>query len=56
MKTITQKMKFRESLIRYAAKYGVTKAAIRYNVNREYAYRWIRRYDGTLNLLEMDLL
>ncbi len=48
MKTITQKMRFRESLLRYAEKYGVQKAVIRYNVNRQYVYRWRKRYDGTL--------
>lgn len=48
MNTITQKMKFRQALIKYAMKNGVTKAAIRYDVNRQYVYRWLKRYDGTL--------
>ena len=47
MNTITQKIRFRQAIIKYAQKYGVTKAAIRYNVNRQYVYRWINRYDGT---------
>ena len=51
MATITQDMRFRPSLIRYAQKHGVTKAAIRYRVNRQYIYRWIRRYDGSLESL-----
>lgn len=51
MNTVTQKMKFRQSLIKYAEKYGVTKAAIKYNVNRQYIYRWMKRYDGTLQSL-----
>ena len=51
MNTVTQKMKFRQSLIKYATKYGVTKAAIKYNVSRQYVYRWKRRYDGTLQSL-----
>ncbi len=51
MKTITQKMKFRESMLRYAAKNGVTKAAVKYNVNRQYVYRWKKRYDGTMESL-----
>ena len=51
MNTVTQKIKFRQSLIKYAEKYGVTKAAIRYNVNRQYVYRWKNRYDGTLQSL-----
>ncbi len=48
MKTVTQDMLYRQALIRYAQKYGVTKAAIRYKTNRQYIYRWLKRYDGTL--------
>ena len=44
-------MKFRESMLRYAEKNGVTKASIKYNVNRQYVYRWKNRYDGTLESL-----
>ena len=51
MNKITQTMLYRQSLIRYAKKYGVTKAAIRYNTNRQYIYRWLKRYDGTLHSL-----
>ena len=47
MTTITQDMRFRLSLIKYAEKYGVTKAAIKYRTNRQYIYRWKRRYDGS---------
>ena len=51
MNKITQTMLFRQALIKYAEKYGVTKAAIRYRTNRQYVYRWKRRYDGTLESL-----
>ena len=51
MNTVTQKMKLRQSLIKYSKKYGVTKAAIKYNVTRQYIYFWKRRYDGTLQSL-----
>ena len=51
MNTITQTMKFRQALIEYSFKNGVTKAAIRYKVNRQYVYRWRKRYDGTLQSL-----
>lgn len=47
MATITQDMRFRLSLIRYADKYSVTKAACKYKVNRQYVYRWKNRYDGS---------
>lgn len=51
MNTITQTMKFRQALVEYSFKYGVTKAAIRYKVNRQYVYRWRNRYDGTIQSL-----
>ena len=51
MKTITQTMKFRQALVEYSFKHGVTKAAIRYKVNRQYVYRWRNRYDGSLQSL-----
>ena len=51
MNKITQDMRFRQSLLKYAEKNGVTKAAIKYKVNRQYVYRWRRRYDGTLESL-----
>ena len=52
MNKITQTARYRQSLILYAEKYGVTKAAIRYRTNRQYIYRWKKRYDGTLQSLE----
>ena len=51
MNTITQDMRFRQALIEYSLKYGVTKAAIRYKTNRQYVYRWRKRYDGTMQSL-----
>ena len=51
MTTITQDMRFRLSLIRYSEKHGVSKAAIRYHVNRQYIYRWKNRYDGSWDSL-----
>lgn len=51
MNRITQDMRYRLSLLKYAEKYGVTKAAIRYKTNRQYIYRWRKRFDGTLDSL-----
>ena len=51
MNTVTQTMQFRQSLLKYAEKYGATKAAIKYNVNRQYIYRWKRRYNGDIQSL-----
>ena len=51
MNKITQTMLYRQSLIKYAEKFGVTAAAIHYKENRQYIYRWRKRYDGTLKSL-----
>ena len=40
MASITQDMKYRLSLMRYAEKLGVTKADIKFKANRQYIYRW----------------
>ena len=44
-------MRFRQVVIEYSLKHGVTKAAVRYKLNRQYIYRWRKRYDGTLQSL-----
>lgn len=49
---ITQKLKYKESVVKYSYKYGVTKAAIRYCECRRTIYRWRKRYDGSLKSLE----
>ena len=51
MNKITQDMRFRLSLIKYADKYGVTKAAIKFKTNRQCIYRWKRRYNGSIESL-----
>lgn len=51
MASITQDMKYRLSLINFANKYGVSMAARRYHCNRQYIYRWLRRYDGSIESL-----
>lgn len=45
---ITQQMRYRESLIKYAKNHGVSKAARVYNTSRQNIYRYINRYNGTL--------
>lgn len=49
---ITQKLKYKESVVKFSYKYGVTKAAIRYKECRRTIYRWRERYDGSLKSLE----
>ena len=52
MNTITQITTRRQAIIKYAEKKGVTAAARRYNVGRATIYRWLKRYDGTLDSLK----
>jgi transposase InsO family protein len=52
MNTITQEMKYRESIVRYAQDKGVSRASRKYNKARSYIYFWLGRYDGTLDSLE----
>ena len=40
-------MKYRQSLMEYAKKNGVSKASRKYNKGRSYIYFWLKRYDGT---------
>lgn len=49
---ITQKLKYKESVIKFSYKYGVTKAAIKFCECKRTIYRWMERYDGTLESLK----
>ena len=51
-KSITQKLKYKQSVIKFSYKYGVKKAAIKFNEWPKTIYRWRERYDGTLKSLE----
>ena len=51
MNSITQDMKYRQSLLTYARKYGVSRASRKYNKSRSYIYFWRARYDGSLQSL-----
>lgn len=51
MNKIAQTMRFRQARIEYSLKYGVTKATMRHQTNRQYIYRWTKMYDGTLQSL-----
>ena len=50
-KSITQDMEYRQSLMKYAEKYGVAKASRKYNKSRSYIYFWKTRWDGTAESL-----
>lgn len=47
MASITQDMRYRQSLMKYAEKYGVNRASRKYNKSRSYIYFWKARWDGT---------
>ena len=49
-KSITQDMAYRQSLMKYAEKYGVSRASRKYNKSRSYIYFWKARWDGTCGL------
>lgn len=44
-------MRFKQVVIEYSLKNGVTKAAIRYKTSRQNIYRWRKKYDGTVRSL-----
>lgn len=46
MKSISPRAHFRQLVIKYSAKNGVTAASIRYRVCRKAIYDWNKRYDG----------
>ena len=51
MSIITQEKYQRQRMIKYAQRHSVTETAIRYKVSRKTVYKWLGRYDGTVNSL-----
>ena len=49
---ITQRLKYKESVVKFSYKYGVTKAAIKFGECKRTIYRWRKRYDGSLESLK----
>ena len=50
--SITQRLKYKQSVVKFSYEYGVTIASKQFNVNRRTIYRWRKRYDGTLESLK----
>lgn len=44
--SIASEAKFRQRVVKYSYKYGVTKAAVRYHRCRQAIYEWRQKYDG----------
>lgn len=50
--SITQDILYKQSVVKYSYKHGVTKAAIKYEMHRKTIYRWREKYDGTAQSLK----
>jgi len=44
-------LKYRQSIVKYAKRYSVTRASMNFNVSRTFIYKLINRYDGSLGSL-----
>ena len=53
MSSITEEMRFRQKLCEYALKHGVSRAARRYHTYRQFVYRQLEKYDGTVRSLAL---
>lgn len=51
MNSITQDVLYKQTIVKFSLKYGVTKAAIKFKMHRKTIYRWIEKYDGTAKSL-----
>lgn len=54
MNIITEEMKYRRKLCEYALKNGVTKAARKYHTYRQFVYRQLEKYDGSVRSLALQ--
>ena len=54
MPTITQDMKYKQSLMKYATAHGVSKASRKYNRARSFIYFWLKRWDGSVESLRPE--
>ena len=46
MNSITSEARFRQRVLKYSVKHGVTAAGIRFHRSRQAIYEWKRKYDG----------
>ena len=45
-------LKYRESILKYAKRFNVTRASLNFNVSRTFIYKLLKRYDGTKESLK----
>ena len=50
--SITQKLQYKQSVVKFSFKFGATKASEEFDVNIRTIYRWRKRYDGSLESLK----
>ena len=51
MNSITQRMKYKQSVVKFSFKYGVRNASIKFNECERTIYRWRKRYNGNVESL-----
>ena len=51
MSILTQEKYQRQRMVKYAERHSITETAIRYKVSRKTVYKWLERYDGSVNSL-----
>ena len=52
MSIITQEKYQRQRMVKYAQNHSVTETAIRFRTSRKTVYKWLNRYDGSVNSLQ----
>ena len=52
MSIVSQEKYYRQRMIKYTKNHSVTETATRYKVSRKTVYKWLARYDGTVQSLE----
>ena len=50
--SITQDIQYKQTVVEYSYRHGVTKAAVKFRMYRKTIYRWQEKYDGTAKSLK----
>ena len=50
--SITQDIQYKQTVVEYSYRHGVTKAAVKFRMYRKTIYRWREKYDGTAKSLK----
>jgi transposase len=51
-KIVSQEAYFRKRFLKYCKDHGATQTAIRYKISRKTVYKWLNRFDGTVESLQ----